>query len=157
MKYVDNENETCNVTGELEFREAFHAKQQEVLKLELSFRKGMSPRPTQQPPQPEERRVCWPERFNQHRLKLHSLHQDGIALMDEKKYEEAKLIFQDQLANVRCPWRKSNPLYNIACCESLLGNIDSALAHLAQAIAHGWNDADHMEKDQDFNKYAISF
>jgi len=41
------------------------------------------------------------------------------------------------------------PLYNIACCEALLGNGKEALEHLRKAVATGYTNADHMEKDED--------
>jgi len=78
-----------------------------------------------------------------------SLHDDGIALMDAKKYQEAKEAFEKQVEMIKCPWKKSTPLYNIACCESLLGNADSALAFLAQAISHGFRNVQHIEQDED--------
>jgi hypothetical protein len=41
------------------------------------------------------------------------------------------------------------PLYNIACCEALLGNGKEALEHLQKAVATGYTNVDHMEKDED--------
>jgi len=41
------------------------------------------------------------------------------------------------------------PLYNLACCEALLGNGKDALEHLRKAVAAGYTNADHMEKDED--------
>jgi len=41
------------------------------------------------------------------------------------------------------------PIYNIACCEALLGNAKEALEQLQKAVAVGYTDADHMEKDED--------
>lgn len=40
--------------------------------------------------------------------------------------------------------------YNIACCESLLNNTDSALSYLSQAISLGYSDVDHLSSDPDF-------
>ncbi len=42
-------------------------------------------------------------------------------------------------------------LYNIACIYALKGDSDQAFAHLSKATAAGWDDADHMAKDSDFN------
>jgi tetratricopeptide (TPR) repeat protein len=165
LSYVDNENESCNITGELELREAFYAKKSEVLKLELSFRRKPNfvpfnplvfpfQRPqcntNNQAPQ-QQKRVCWPDqqRFGPRRMQMLSFQDEGIALMDAKKYQEAKAIFEKQVEMIKCPWKKSTPLYNIACCESLLGNADSALAYLAQAISHGFRNVQHMEQDED--------
>merc|ERR1712023_110182 len=41
------------------------------------------------------------------------------------------------------------PLYNLACVESLSGNVDSALAFLERAIDDGYNDVEHMKRDSD--------
>lgn len=168
LSYIDNENDSCNITGELELREAFHAKKNEVLKLELSFRRPTRPscqlpgfpfplpRPQQcNPafPPHQQRRVCWPEQqrfaFGPRRMQMMSLHDDGIALMEAKKYLEAKEAFEKQVEMTKCLWKKSTPLYNIACCEALLGNADSALAYLAQAISHGFKNVQHIEQDED--------
>lgn len=40
-------------------------------------------------------------------------------------------------------------LYNLACVESLLGNVNTALATLEKAILAGWHDVEHMIKDSD--------
>lgn len=138
LKYTDNENDKCTVTGDQELREAFHAKKDEVLKLELSFPakkpelgqsslvnairrrllqeqllQNQQPQP-QQPQQLEARRCGgWPERVNQRRVTIFNLTEEGIALMDAHKYNEAKEIFTKQAEILKCPWKKSVPLYNI--------------------------------------------
>jgi len=76
------------------------------------------------------------------------LHNEAINLMDKFKFEDAKIILRKQ-AELLPPWRRSIPLYNFACCEALLGNIDSALAFLSQAIDCGFNDVKHIESDED--------
>ena len=168
ISYVDNENDSCNVTGELELREAFYAKRNEVLKLELTFkRKEREAREKADRPQQQWRQQCnqtqrrafWPEQrlnvginCNPRRLQFLSFHEEGIALMESKKFQQAKEMFEKQLELVKCPgfsWKKSSPLYNIACCEALLGNSDSALAFLAQAISHGFRNVQHIEQDED--------
>jgi len=42
-------------------------------------------------------------------------------------------------------------LYNLACAESLLGNVKEALATLENAINAGYNNLEHMLSDKDFN------
>lgn len=39
--------------------------------------------------------------------------------------------------------------YNLACSYSLLGNIDAAIDTLKKAIALGYRDVEHIERDQD--------
>jgi len=41
-------------------------------------------------------------------------------------------------------------LYNLACAESLLGNVTEALSTLEQAIDAGYHDLYHMTNDKDF-------
>jgi len=41
------------------------------------------------------------------------------------------------------------PLYNVACCEALLGNSKTALEFLQKAVTAGYSNATHMEADAD--------
>jgi len=109
--------------------------------------------PQQQPQCSPEARRCgnWPERANQRRSMMFGLTEEGIALMDSHKYDEAKEIFVKQAEMFKCPWKKSVPFYNIACCEALLGNTDSALAYLAKAINCGYKNVQHMDQDKDLD------
>jgi len=47
----------------------------------------------------------------------------------------------------------SNPitLYNLACAESRLVNIDQALKYLKDSIQNGYSDVEHMKKDTDLD------
>jgi hypothetical protein len=164
LKYIDSENDECTVSGDLELREAFMAKKNsEILRFKLSFsQKSAKKTPpsfvflekigehTQQPQQQPRR--CWPERINQRRMQILGIHEEAIQLMDAKKYEEAKTLLETQAEMQKnCPWKKSVPLYNIACCEALLGNVDSALAYLTQAVNNGYRNVQHIEQDPDLN------
>jgi hypothetical protein len=82
---------------------------------------------------------------------MFGLTEEGIVLMDSHKYDEAKEIFVKQAEMFKCPWKKSVPFYNIACCEALLGNTDSALAYLAKAINCGYKNVQHMDQDKDLD------
>jgi len=42
-------------------------------------------------------------------------------------------------------------LYNLACAESLLGNVDNSISALDQAIDAGYNDLFHLINDNDFD------
>jgi len=42
-------------------------------------------------------------------------------------------------------------LYNLACAESLLGNVKESIANLERAIDAGYQDLEHMLGDADFN------
>jgi len=124
------------------------AKNDNVLRLQISFSKKV-------PVKIEECQQQLPEcflKFHQlregRRAQAHTLHEEAMILMDKKKYEEAKVVLTKQ-AEVVPPWRRSVPLYNLACCEALLGNLDSALALLSQSIDMGFKDVKHIESDQD--------
>jgi len=62
----------------------------------------------------------------------------------------AKKIFQEQF-QMCPPWHKPVCLYNLACCDSLLGDTDSALSFLARSIDAGYRDVAHMQADADLN------
>jgi len=42
------------------------------------------------------------------------------------------------------------PLYNLACAEALLGNVEESLVNLRKAIEFGFNDVEHIKNDKDF-------
>jgi hypothetical protein len=39
--------------------------------------------------------------------------------------------------------------YNLACSLALVGRIDESFDELARAISNGYDDADHLEADED--------
>jgi len=59
--------------------------------------------------------------------------------------ESARALFQEQLAVYESP----TPIYNIACCEALLGNSKEALIFLQKATDAGFRNVDHIENDND--------
>jgi len=87
----------------------------------------------------------------QHRQRVRELANEALVLMDAKDYTAAKEKFLEQLSIIKRPWHRSSPLYNIACCESLLGNFESALLYLEQAISAGFRDVEHMRADTDLD------
>lgn len=44
-----------------------------------------------------------------------------------------------------------NTHYLLSCCYSRLGDTDRALSHLRKAIRYGWNEADMVANDTDFD------
>jgi len=74
------------------------------------------------------------------------LHQEGLKALNNLDYEKGKLLFSSlctMLPNDKIAY------YNLACCESLLGNVESALTYLKKAIELGWRDVNHMMIDAD--------
>jgi len=91
---------------------------------------------------------CGKKWWNGDRAKFFCLQQQALRLMetgDQEKIQNARALFQEQLTI----FQHFIPMYNIACCEALLGNSKEALASLQKAIAAGYRDADHIEKDED--------
>lgn len=62
--------------------------------------------------------------------------EDGLAI-DEKLYQ----------------LHPENPeiLYNLACSYSLVNQVDLSYRTIKKAIAHGYADLDHLEKDRDLD------
>ena len=62
-------------------------------------------------------------------------------------YYEKGLAVDERL----CELRQSDPVvhYNLACSCSLLGRVDDAVRALEQAIAFGYSDYNHMQRDPD--------
>ncbi|HEU4521818.1 MAG TPA: tetratricopeptide repeat protein, partial [Thermoanaerobaculia bacterium] len=56
--------------------------------------------------------------------------------------------FQQAIAH---GYRGASSKYNIACSYALLGNEESAVKWLDDAIRSGWDDFDHLAKDSDFD------
>jgi len=88
-------------------------------------------------------------RWGGRRIKFHQLHSQGIKLMESGTpagIQEARGIFLEQLNLIP---EASSPVYNLACCEALLGNPAEALAYLKKAINAGFTDVNHIENDSD--------
>lgn len=73
-------------------------------------------------------------------------YQRGMKLYDEKKYDEAAAVIRG-LTRVK----RTDPtmLYNLACCLSLGGKADEAMAALRDAVAQGWRNHGQTTSDPD--------
>jgi len=83
------------------------------------------------------------------RGRFYRLHGQGIKLMESgtpEGIQAAKALFQEQLTVVP---DAPSPLYNLACCEALLGNSAEAISFLQKAVKAGFSNASHMENDSD--------
>jgi len=77
-----------------------------------------------------------------------SLHAKARSLLRQKKYEEALAVYEQIL--------KQRPddviaLYNSACCLSLLGKKEEAVARLRKAVKAGFLDLSHIKRDPDLD------
>jgi len=70
----------------------------------------------------------------------------GFRLLKEKRYKEASDMFREQ--STLQP-ENSIPVYNVACAESLLGNIAESLVYLNKSVDMGYRDLHHILKDED--------
>jgi tetratricopeptide (TPR) repeat protein len=96
----------------------------------------------------EEHHQGW-GRWCRGRGRFFRMHRHAISLMEtgtKANLEAARALFFEQLRIIP---GSAVPLYNIACCEALLGNSKPALEFLQKAISAGYRDVAHMEKDED--------
>jgi len=77
-----------------------------------------------------------------------TLFNKGLSHFDHKEYDIANHTFR-----ALCVLDPQNPLnyYNVACAESLSGNIAEATLQLSKAIELGYQDFAHMAKDSDLD------
>jgi len=70
----------------------------------------------------------------------------AISLLNEGMYDNAKNIFEQMLV-----LNYNNPLtlYNLACAESLKGEVKEAIAHLKEAAENGYSNLQHLIADPD--------
>jgi len=70
----------------------------------------------------------------------------AISLLNEGMYDNAKNIFEQMLV-----LNYNNPLtlYNLACAESLKGEVKEAIAHLKEAVENGYSNLQHLIADPD--------
>ncbi|MGA3092127.1 MAG: tetratricopeptide repeat protein [Terriglobales bacterium] len=87
----------------------------------------------------------------QHGDTLNSLQILGTALVYDHRYDEAKKLFADSIeqnskikaGNASTAW------YNFACVAVTANRPTEAIQYLRQSIALGYNDADHLQADDD--------
>jgi tetratricopeptide (TPR) repeat protein len=70
-----------------------------------------------------------------------------LALFDQGQHEKAKKLLTEALPKYE---DKAAMLYNIACAESMLGEVDEALGHLKEAIEARPSFAENAREDPDF-------
>jgi hypothetical protein len=77
-----------------------------------------------------------------------SMHEQAIALLRDKSYEEAVAQYQKIL---QIDPDDMIALYNIACAYSLMGDKEKAVQYLVKSIDAGYVDFEHMERDSDLD------
>jgi tetratricopeptide (TPR) repeat protein len=145
VRYLDNESDMCTVTSDEELQEAFcsYSKSSNVLKLVISLSESKADTPNCNQP-------CFVFReFGGKWCQFKKLHRDGIALMEEKKYQAARDVFLEQVKEAKNEWQQRVPYYNIGCCEALLGNSSVALEYLEKAVNCGFRNLRKFNEDPD--------
>jgi hypothetical protein len=88
------------------------------------------------------------------------MQQQALNLMSVGTVEavyKARELFERQVQLCSHNWGKRIPLYNLACCESILGRFEQALARLKEAVAAGYHNVKHMESDDDLKPLRETF
>jgi len=165
VQYVDEDNDVITVETQLEWEELINSisgtrcsvyiKIQEPKRVfHKKFRgmRGGCRRWRGGEPEDENERKEWEEKRAQ-RIERRSgfMHRKALRLMEignEKTLSHAKTILMNM---VKSKPEDSIAWYNLACCESLLGNVGEAIETLRTAIAAGYNNVEHMKKDIDFD------
>ena len=71
----------------------------------------------------------------------------ALTLMDDSKREYPAALMLLLEAQMLSP--SAGKLYNIACCQALMGSPEGALESLNSAVALGYNNFSHMLQDDD--------
>jgi len=77
-----------------------------------------------------------------------TLFREGFDRLESKEYEKGRSIFKALL--LLTP-DDNLSMYNLACAESLLGNIPEAISCLEKAIDLGYSNISHMVNDSDLD------
>jgi len=151
VQYVDNEGDKIQVSSQFEWEEMFNQfdKSQTLFKIYIS---EVAPNSNYNNNKGGDRCPRWRgghgggSREGCKKWMPYVYQGKGLRLLSDKKYKEAEDMFKEQA--VLQP-ENPIPLYNIACAESLQGNISESLLYLNKSIDLGYKDLDHMLKDED--------
>jgi len=144
VQYKDNEEDKIQVSSQLEWEEMFNqfSKDQSLFKIYVS---EIGTCGGDRCPRGPRGNGGWGNRGK--KWMPYVFQGKGLRLLTEKKYKEAEDMFKEQSA---LQPENPIPLYNIACAESLQGNITESLVYLNKAVDLGYKDLDHLLKDEDF-------
>jgi tetratricopeptide (TPR) repeat protein len=79
------------------------------------------------------------------------LYQEASGLLQQKQYREAIEKFKKLIEAYPKAGQAASSAYNTACCFARLGEKSSALDWLEKAVKLGYSDAEHLDKDSDFD------
>jgi hypothetical protein len=141
VRYLDNESDLCTITSNEELQEAFcsFSPTNLVLKLVISI---------------SEKKIDPAREWKNHGKGLcqfRKLTQEGICLVQESKFDEARTHFSNQLKEAKNEWQQRIPSYFLACVESLSGNTATALEFLEKAVNLGYWNLRKLREDPNLN------
>ena len=87
----------------------------------------------------------------QHLDTQNSLSALGTAMVYNHHYDEAKKLYQESIEQVSKtePSNVSLVWYDFACVAAMAHDRDEAIAHLREAVNHGYKNIDHIRTDDD--------
>jgi len=158
IQYMDNEGDKIQVSSQFEWEEMFRqfSESQKLFKIYVSQSASRNCE-TDAPACGDETRspACggrwrgrggWGSRGGCKKWFPYVLQGKGFRLLKEKQYKEASEKFREQ--STLQP-ENPVPVYNVACAESLQGNISESLIYLNKSVDMGYRDLAHMLKDED--------
>jgi tetratricopeptide (TPR) repeat protein len=140
IKYEDDEKDVITIASEEEFVEAVNLSSNSLLRLQVVTRQEVRNSTTAASPPPFPCPLNWDQ-----------LQSEAIRLFSSCKQndiETARQLLLQQLALNRTHYL---PLYNLACAEARLGNLEQALAYLEQAFSYGFKDFSQIQSDSDLD------
>lgn len=90
---------------------------------------------------PWEKRQLW--------LRLHHQAMEKMEQGTVEALEKARDHLKEQVEI--SVYHRATPIYNLACVEAQLGNLESALSYLQEAVTAGWSDVAHLKADKDLD------
>jgi len=141
INYQDNENDLITIESEEEFSEAILLSKSSLLNLELhSKHRGCLPCSSSSYIHPLHRGQRW-----------YQLHREALKLFDSEHQKD--LILARSLLLQQLEITPSNPItiYHLACIESRLKNLPSALEYMEKSLQQGYRDFTHIQKDKDLD------
>jgi tetratricopeptide (TPR) repeat protein len=140
IKYYDPDNDLITVETEEEFSEAILLSKS-LLFIELhSKNREAPPCSSSSSTHPLHRGQRW-----------YQLHREALQLFNSE--DQKDLALARSLLLQQFEITPSNPitLYNLACIESRLKNLPSALEYLEKSLQKGYRDFTHIQKDKDLD------